>query len=217
MIMNGSRRRTPGGVYLYLVKNDEHLPQEKIREIFFVDKKAMNDKKKSEASSKRQEAVERMKNLGESKLKFLWFILRKEFLIFCFFLDGLEKDLPALLTRAEVSTQQIAEEARLRRGEGMERNPVDSDRTVINPPPSPATDDPDHSEQPTVQRTLGDYSDDFLDLDADIDSMEMFWEKKNMGKRFFFSFFIKDIEEFFFLIWRIQVENISHSSAQFDY
>jgi len=88
-------------------------------------------------------------------------------------LDGSEKDLPALLTRAELSTRQIAEEARLRRGEGMDRMPVDSDRTVSNPPPSPVTDDPDHSEHPPVQRQVQDYTDDFLDIGVDIDSMEV--------------------------------------------
>ncbi|XP_011303365.1 phosphorylated adapter RNA export protein [Fopius arisanus] len=151
LIMNGSRRRTPGGVYLYLVKNDDHIPQEKIRQVFLVDKKECTEKKRADQRDKiRQKAKELMRN-------------------------GSEKDLPALLTRAELSTRQIAEEARLRRGEGMERDPVDSDRPVSNPPPSPVTDDPDHSEQVIGhhQRRIEDYSDDFLDLGADIDDMEM--------------------------------------------
>lgn len=76
------------------------------------------------------------------------------------------------MTRAELSTQQIADEARLRRGEG--RTPIDSDHTVSNPPPSPVTDDPDHSENVTAPRQLQDYSEDFLDIGVDIDSMEMF-------------------------------------------
>lgn len=61
----------------------------------------------------------------------------------------------------------------MRRGEGMDRMPVDSDRTVSNPPPSPVTDDPDHSENPLVQRHVQDYSDEFLDIGVDIDSMEV--------------------------------------------
>lgn len=93
----------------------------------------------------------------------------RKFLIYIFyFSDGSDKDLPALLTRAELSTRQIAEEARLRRGEGMDRIPIDSDRTVSNPPPSPATDDPDLSEQPPPNtnhsRPLQEYADDFLDI-----------------------------------------------------
>lgn len=101
--------------------------------------------------------------------------------------------MPALLTRAELSTRQIAEEARLRRGEGMDRNLPDSDRTVSNPPPSPVTDDPDHSEQqqhhhqqqqpqqlPATShniaghRRIQNYNDDFLDIGLDVDSMEVF-------------------------------------------
>lgn len=84
--------------------------------------------------------------------------------------------MPALLTRAELSTRQIAEEARLRRGEGMDRTPLDSERTVSNPPPSPVTDDPDHSEPvndflPTGRQEI-DY-DDVLDI-GDVDNMEVF-------------------------------------------
>ncbi|XP_012285359.1 phosphorylated adapter RNA export protein isoform X2 [Orussus abietinus] len=153
LIMNGSRRRTAGGVYLWLVKNDEHIPQEKIREIFYTDKKEHNEeRKKVDACARRKKTQDLMRNLE----------------------NGSEKDLPALLTRAEFSTRQIAEEARLRRGEGMERTPLDSDRTVSNPPPSPVTDDPDHSEQPTGQRQVQDYSDDFLDIGVDVDNMELF-------------------------------------------
>ncbi|XP_076244880.1 phosphorylated adaptor for RNA export [Calliopsis andreniformis] len=151
LIMNGSRRRTPGGIYLWLVKNDEHIPQEKIREIFYYDKKEIAEQKKADASARRQKAQELIKCLE----------------------NGSEKDLPALLTKAELSTREIAEEARLRRGEGMDRMPVDSDCTVTNPPPSPVTDDPDHSEHPPVQRHVQDYGEDFLDIGIDIDSMEV--------------------------------------------
>ncbi|KAK1120241.1 hypothetical protein K0M31_012606 [Melipona bicolor] len=148
LIMNGSRRRTAGGVYLWLVKNDEHIPREKIREIFDSDKKEHVEQRKANAAAKRQKSQELIKCLE----------------------NGSEKDLPALLTKAELSTREIAEEARLRRGEGMDRMPVDSDRTMTNPPPSPVTDDPDHSEH---QRHVQSYEDDFLDIGIDIDSMEV--------------------------------------------
>lgn len=152
LIMNGSRRRTAGGVYFWLVKNDKHIPQEKIREIFYYDREESSERgKKTGDSGRRKREQESMRS----------------------FEDGSEKDLPALLTRAELSTRRIAEEARLRRGEGMDRMPVDSDHTVSNPPPSPVTDDPDHSEHPLVQRQVQDYTDDFLDIGVDIDSMEV--------------------------------------------
>lgn len=95
------------------------------------------------------------------------------YLFFSEIVEGSEKDVPALLTRAELWTREIAQQARLRRGEGMDRMPVDSDRTVSNPPPSPVTDDPDHSEHSLAQRHVQDYTDDFLDIGIDIDSMEV--------------------------------------------
>ena len=64
LIMNGSRRRTAGGVYLYLVKNDDHIPQEKIREIFYVDKKENAvQKKQADASERRRKAQELIRRL----------------------------------------------------------------------------------------------------------------------------------------------------------
>lgn len=60
----------------------------------------------------------------------------------------------------------------MRRGEGMDRTPLDSERTVSNPPPSPVTDDPDHSEHPTPGRQEIDYED-ILDI-GDVDNMEVF-------------------------------------------
>ncbi|XP_001601139.1 phosphorylated adapter RNA export protein [Nasonia vitripennis] len=154
LIMNGSRRRTAGGIYLYLVKNDDHIPQPKIREIFYQDKRENTDRKKMiETTHRKQQTQELMKLLE----------------------NGSNKDLPALLNRAELSTRQIAEEARLRRGEGMDRIPIDSDRTVSNPPPSPVTDDPDHSEppNPVCSRRIQEYGDDFLDIGVEVD-MEVF-------------------------------------------
>lgn len=64
LIMNGSRRRTAGGIYLYLVKNDDHIPQPKIREIFYQDKKENTEKKKvAESSHRKRETQELMKFL----------------------------------------------------------------------------------------------------------------------------------------------------------
>ncbi|XP_063978112.1 phosphorylated adapter RNA export protein [Diachasmimorpha longicaudata] len=150
LIMNGSRRRTPGGVYLHLVKTDDYIPQENIRQIFFVDKKECTEKRRAD---QRQQIHQQAKELMKSQ-------------------SG--KDLPTLMTRVDLAGRQIADEARQRRG--LEADPVDSDRPVSNPPPSPVTDDPDHAEQVVVhhQRRVEDYSDDFLDLGTDIDTMEMF-------------------------------------------
>lgn len=56
----------------------------------------------------------------------------------------------------------------------MDKMSLDSDRTVTNPPPSPVTDDPDHLEHAPIARQVQDYSDDFLDIGVDVDSMEVF-------------------------------------------
>lgn len=59
MIMNRSRRRTAGGIYLYLVKHDDHIPQEKIREIFYQEvMENVSRKKKNEANHRRQQTQE---------------------------------------------------------------------------------------------------------------------------------------------------------------
>ncbi|XP_066587387.1 phosphorylated adapter RNA export protein isoform X1 [Prorops nasuta] len=147
LIINGSRRRTAGGVYLWLVKRDENIPQEQIREIFYIEKKEIN-----KSSNRRTKTHNLIRNLE----------------------NGPEKDLPALLTRAELSTSEIAEEARFRRGENMDRIQLDSDRTVTNPPPSPATDDPDHSEHTTRLRPVQDYSENLFDVEVDADNMDVF-------------------------------------------
>lgn len=56
----------------------------------------------------------------------------------------------------------------------MDRIPIDSERTVSNPPPSPVTDDPDHTEHPACSRQVQDYGDDFFDVGLEADSMEVF-------------------------------------------
>lgn len=66
LIMNGSRRRTAGGVYFWLVKNDEHIPQEKIRKIFEYDQKESNEQKKKNNEARKQNAQDRIRSF-ESK------------------------------------------------------------------------------------------------------------------------------------------------------
>ena len=57
----------------------------------------------------------------------------------------------------------------------MDRVTTDLDRPVSNPPPSPVTDDPDHSEPPNLvcTRRVQEYEDDFLDIGVEAD-MEVF-------------------------------------------
>ena len=71
LIMNGSRRRTAGGIYLWLVKNDDHIPQEKIREIFSMDKKEISkQRKKFDATNRRQKAQQELRRGLEGTITF---------------------------------------------------------------------------------------------------------------------------------------------------
>ncbi|XP_017475513.1 PREDICTED: phosphorylated adapter RNA export protein [Rhagoletis zephyria] len=79
MIMNGKRRRTPGGVFLFLLKNHQSLTLEEHKFIFSEDRQRTNKwKKEMEALSRERKVEELKKRLSEQ-----------------------EKDLPALSTRKE--------------------------------------------------------------------------------------------------------------------
>lgn len=53
-LQNGSRRRTPGGVYIYLLKNNDHIPMNKINEIFQPDKEMHKLEKKLKDKEKKK-------------------------------------------------------------------------------------------------------------------------------------------------------------------
>lgn len=83
------------------------------------------------------------------------------------------KDLPDLLTRAELCVQKLANENNRTRKESLN---ID----VINPPPTPETDCHDNScdgmDQPVNDdsgRTLQNYEVDFLDI-GNTDTMDLF-------------------------------------------
>ena len=102
-------------------------------------------------------------------------------ILFLFPIDGSNKALPALLSRAEMYTQELADEARLRRGKEMEQNDLGCECAVSNPPPSPVTEynepftySSDFEPRETIcQRNIQEYGDEFLDLGGEVD-MEVF-------------------------------------------
>ncbi|XP_022189897.2 phosphorylated adapter RNA export protein isoform X2 [Nilaparvata lugens] len=147
MVMNGSRRRTPGGVYLALLKRDKDIPAEKVKEIFVDDKLCDQQMKKR-----------RTKN---------WHNRRTQQLKQTLIEDGLLP--PSLLTRAELELRNG--ESSTERGDGVEG---EGENAVTNPPPSPATDcDQTEAQVTTTVNSLVTYDDDFLELNAD-DDMEVF-------------------------------------------
>ncbi|XP_075788038.1 phosphorylated adapter RNA export protein isoform X1 [Pelodiscus sinensis] len=60
-IMNGSRRRTPGGVYLNLLKNTPSITGEKIKEIFCVENQKEYENKKAAKKRRLQVLGKKMK------------------------------------------------------------------------------------------------------------------------------------------------------------
>ncbi|XP_067004622.1 phosphorylated adapter RNA export protein [Anabrus simplex] len=144
LVLNGSRRRTPGGVFLTLIKRDSDITRENRNQIFEGDKKNGGKGKKFSINKiEDKNDKDYGKNMCTESLPS-------------------ERDLPALLTHGELTVQQFAE---ARKGK---REEVDGEKHVTNPPPSPATDG---GEQIDETREIT-YDDDFLDLGCD--TMDIF-------------------------------------------
>ncbi|KAJ1531118.1 hypothetical protein ONE63_005940 [Megalurothrips usitatus] len=151
LIMNGSRRRSPGGVFFFLVKNGDNISDHEKQTIFD------GHGKHSLKEIKRLRREARQKKLEEERRKLSDEIARNA-------------DLPGLFTRAELVVSQ-----------GSAMNIKNADGSVSNPPPSPATDNrgessndsPPHQIQiPACDRDVADYDDDFLDVHAEEDMDE---------------------------------------------
>ncbi|XP_049788174.1 phosphorylated adapter RNA export protein [Schistocerca cancellata] len=134
MIMNGQRRRTPGGSYLFLLKMDNGVPQEKKQKILMDNGK--DSWKKLKKIRKKRKFIK--KTLSSDKLS--------------------DVDLPTLLTRAELAAAKANDdddddddereegEAEATDKEEGEAEATDKeDTTNPPPPPSPATDGRDNS------------------------------------------------------------------------
>lgn len=61
LIMNGARRRTPGGVFLFLLKHNEEIDKEAKKAIFQEDKKAAVKERKNSQAVNREKKVEELK------------------------------------------------------------------------------------------------------------------------------------------------------------
>ncbi|XP_051019213.1 phosphorylated adapter RNA export protein [Acomys russatus] len=65
-IMNGSRRRTPGGVFLNLLKNTPSISEEQIKEIFYVENQKEYENKKAARKRRTQLLGKKMKQAIKS-------------------------------------------------------------------------------------------------------------------------------------------------------
>lgn len=61
LVMNGIRRRTPGGVFLFLLKNSEEMTHEQKKQIFADESKKQNKEQKLLQAMKRDRKVEELK------------------------------------------------------------------------------------------------------------------------------------------------------------
>lgn len=85
LVANGSRRRTPGGVFFYLLRNHEEIPMEKIKEVFAEEEKARNIHRLQVRAKRRQEQAEKLKKSVQKS----------------------RDALPPLPTRSELELQQL--------------------------------------------------------------------------------------------------------------
>lgn len=65
-IMNGSRRRTPGGVFLNLLKNTPSVSEEQIKEIFYIENQKEYENKKAARKRRTQLLGKKMKQAIKS-------------------------------------------------------------------------------------------------------------------------------------------------------
>nr|XP_021183060.2 phosphorylated adapter RNA export protein [Helicoverpa armigera] len=69
LVMNGTRRRTPGGIYFFLLKRDDDVSPEMVNQIFTEDRKETQRKIKRARAKSRQKVMEQLKqSLTDSEL-----------------------------------------------------------------------------------------------------------------------------------------------------
>ncbi|CAG9563800.1 unnamed protein product [Danaus chrysippus] len=69
LVMNGTRRRTPGGIYFFLLKRDDDVSQDMINQIFTEDRKNTARRLKQTRARSRQKVMEQLKqSLTDSEL-----------------------------------------------------------------------------------------------------------------------------------------------------
>lgn len=73
-MQDGSRRRTPGGVFFYLLRNHEEIPMEKIREVFSEEAKAKEKHKRYLRAIRRNQQAERLKQSITGNLQLFHFL-----------------------------------------------------------------------------------------------------------------------------------------------
>ncbi|KAK9702441.1 Phosphorylated adapter RNA export protein, RNA-binding domain [Popillia japonica] len=150
LVMNQSRRRTPGGVYLFLIKHDSNLSAEQHSLIFEDEKQRYKDNMKK----KRKKKIDKMKQqIAASK-----------------------KNLPELLTKAELCVQKLVtdNDRSLKKSDHVDvTNPPPTPETDCHENSGDGIDQPNELNIPSNSRRNLDYNDDFLDLGS-VNDMDLF-------------------------------------------
>ncbi|KRT83198.1 hypothetical protein AMK59_4267 [Oryctes borbonicus] len=168
LVMNQSRRRTPGGVFLFLIKHDSNLTAEQ-HSLIFEDEK---QRYKNDLKKKKKKKTDKMKQqIGKT-----WILNTIAQISISNISAASRKNLPELLTKAELCVQRLVtdNDRSLKKSEHLD---------VTNPPPTPETDCHENSgdgiDQPNDtsislnSRRSQDYNDDFLDLGS-VNDMDLF-------------------------------------------
>ncbi|GJQ87878.1 putative PHAX RNA-binding domain protein [Trypoxylus dichotomus] len=150
LVMNQSRRRTPGGVFLFLIKHDSNLSAEQ-HSLIFEDEK---QKYKDELKKKKKKKIDKMKQR----------------------IAASRKNLPELLTRAEECVQKLVadNDRTLKKSEHIDViNPPPTPETDCHENSGDGIDQPNDVTIPLNARRNQDYNDDFLDLGS-VNDMDLF-------------------------------------------
>lgn len=147
MIFNQSRRRTPGGIYIFLVKNDHTLTKEQFDAIFGDDRL----KTKQFLKEQRKKKTDKMKADRARERD----------------ASTLNRKLPELLSKGELHVENNKSNWTLKKAEADD---------VTNPPPTPEAEEVISGEEMengvaavTVNRIIDDDRSDELDIRTDMD------------------------------------------------
>lgn len=113
MVLNQSRRRTPGGVFIQLIKRDNEVTEQQKQQIF------------SQSNKPQSQKVRRRQSSQKSKMGFT---------------DNTSENVPQLMSRKELALSLANSSIEVDRENDSESEVKENDcDNVKNPPPSPAT------------------------------------------------------------------------------
>ncbi|XP_055838058.1 phosphorylated adapter RNA export protein [Episyrphus balteatus] len=151
MILNGKRRRTPGGVFLFLLKNHERITPDEHKLIFYDERKTAIRTQKEVQALKRHRKVEELKKRLSAK----------------------EKNLPALTSRKELYLgSELKAELKSTLSNpppspvGQEHSPEYKSHAINEVCGEPSPEKPSTSKDVPIEPELLSYDDDFLDVNC---------------------------------------------------